>query len=113
LTFPSCEGEGGRPELSAVFLARTAKGRPRDLGVLCSWSVQHLDVAGELYAARFYRVTQDSKEVRIRPLSELTKAFQTDELDRKVHGRWVEASKAAFKTVAQVRKRLTQMGIEQ
>lgn len=113
VTFPSCEAEGGRPELSAVFFARTVKGKPRDLGVLCNWSVRHLDVAGELYAALFYRVTKDPTEIRVQPVSELKKAFQTDELERNVHGRWVEASKATFKTVAQVKKRLTQMGIAQ
>jgi len=37
VTFPSCEEEGGPPELMATFFARTTKGGGRDLAVLCSW----------------------------------------------------------------------------
>jgi hypothetical protein len=33
--FPSCDEEGGAPELLAVFFARTVKGGGRDLAVLC------------------------------------------------------------------------------
>jgi hypothetical protein len=45
---------------------------------------------------------------------DLNKQFQTDELVRSnERGKWVKGSKAKFKTVADVKRLLTQMGIKQ
>jgi hypothetical protein len=107
--FPSCDEESGAPELLAVFFARTAKGGGRDLAVLCGW-----DSHGMCYAAQFYRVKDGGSKTVVDSVSDLDKKFVTcDAVDWNKRGKSVEGSKAQFKTVAQVKKLLTKMGLKQ
>jgi hypothetical protein len=112
--FPSCDEEGGAPELLAVFFARTVKGGGRDLAVLCRWEAQHAVTQGMSYSAQFYRLKEAGTKAVVEPVKELNEQFQTDHLIRyNDHGKWVEGPKAKFTTVAQVKKLLTRMGVKQ
>jgi hypothetical protein len=114
VTFPSCEVEGGTPELMAVFFARTEKGRTRDLAVLCRWEQTHAVANGMLYGAEFYRVDAAGPKTVVTPLKELIDKFTTSdivELDE--HNKWVRGSKPTFTTVAGVKKLLVKMGLKQ
>jgi hypothetical protein len=114
VTFPSCDEEGGAPELLAVFFARTVKGGGRDLAVLCKWDDQHAVVNGESYSALFYRVRETGSKIDVQPLTDLNKQFDTDDLVRlNKKGKWVQGPKAKFTTVAGVKKLLTRMGLKQ
>ena len=109
ITFPSCGEEGGAPELMAVFFARTAKGAGRDLAAMCKWESQ-----GVCYAAEFYRVSTKGSRTVVEALSDLNKNFETcDEVGVNKKGEWVRTRRAEFKTVAEVKKRLAKMGIDQ
>jgi len=114
VTFPSCEVEGGSAKILAVFFARTARDRARDLGVLCEWDEHHpyADVDGAFYEARFYRVSDEANRLGVRPLPEIDKRFKTSDLERNHHGRWVRETRPAFTTVAEVKRRLSRMGIK-
>jgi len=112
--FPSCEEEGGPPELLAVFFARTVKGGGRDLAVLCSWEARHAIVNGMSYSAQFYRLKARGVQMVVEPVTEMNAKFQTGDLVRiNEHGKWVHGPKAKFKTVAEVKKLLTKMGLEE
>ncbi|MES1206889.1 MAG: hypothetical protein ABUS79_13210 [Pseudomonadota bacterium] len=114
VTFPSCEEEGGAPELLAVFFARTVKGGGRDLAVLCRWESNGGMVNGMSYGAQFYRVDAAGAKPVVTSLTQLNQKFETDDLVRvNNHGKWTKGSKPAFKTVADVKKLLTKMGIPQ
>ena len=114
VTFSSCGPEGATPELVAVFFARTAKGHGRDLAVLCHWDVQHAVAQGDTYAAEFYRVKEEAAKTVVEPVTELNKKFVTaDVAQLNARGKWVQGPKADFKTVAEVKKRLTKMGLKQ
>jgi hypothetical protein len=112
--FTSCEEEGATPELLAIFFARTAKGAGRDLAVLCQWEVRHAVAEGTSYGARFYRLRETGSKMHVEPATALNKKFNTDDLvveDK--HGKWVSTPKPTFKTVADVKKLLTKMGLKQ
>jgi hypothetical protein len=114
VTFPSCDVEGAAPELLAVFFARTAQGRPRDLAVLCRWEERHAIAQGTIYGAEFYRVDAAGPKAVVAPLAELNKKFVTggvSSLDER--GRWSKEPKAKFTTVAGVKKVLEKMGLKQ
>ena len=112
--FPSCEEEGGPPELLAVFFARTVKGGGRDLAVLCSWEARSAIVNGMSYSAQFYRLKEKGAQMVVEPMTDMNAKFQTGDLVRiNEHGKWVHGPKAKFKTVAEVRKLLTKMGLKQ
>jgi len=112
--FPSCEEEGGAPELLAVFFARTIKGGGRDLAVLCSWEARGAIVNGMSYSAQFYRLKERGAQMVVEPVMDMNAKFQTDDLVRSnEHGKWVQGPKAKFKTVAEVKKLLTKMGLKQ
>jgi hypothetical protein len=112
--FPSCDEEGGPPQLEAVFFARTAKGAARDLGVLCSWYHGGQANNGSCYSAQFYRVKEAGAKTGVEPVTDLNKKFDTcDSFESTEHGKWARQSKASFKTVAQVKKLLTKMGLAQ
>jgi hypothetical protein len=114
LKFPSCEEEGGAPELLAVFFARTVKGGGRDLAVLCRWEAKGGMVNGMSYSAQFYRIKETGSGAVVEPVTDLNEKFQTAELVRlNKQGKWTKGSKAKFKTVAEVKKLLTTMGIKQ
>lgn len=108
--FPSCDEEGGAPELLAVFFARTVKGGGRDLAVLCGW-YSH----GMCYGAEFYRVKDSGSKIVVDSLPDPRKKFFTcDEVDAQdKRGRWTYGHMAQFKTVAEVKKLLTKMGVKQ
>jgi hypothetical protein len=112
--FPSCQEEGGAPELLAVFFARTVKGGGRDLAVLCRWEARHAVAQGMSYSAQFYRLKERGSEIVVESVTDLNKRFETDNLvHENEHGKWVKGPKAKFKTVAEVKKLLTKMGFEQ
>jgi hypothetical protein len=114
VSFPSCDGEGGPPELMAVFFARTVKGGARDLAVLCGWPANGQAQNGRLYAAEFYRVDAAGSKIAVTTLKDLSGKFNTaDMLENKGHGKWVRTGKARFKTVADVKRLLTKMGLPQ
>ena len=114
VTFPSCDEEGGPPELLAVFYARTVKGGGRDLAVLCHWMVRHAVAEGDDYAAQFYRVKENGSKVVVEPVTELNSKFVTaDVAQSDSRGKWTQGPKAKFKTVAEVKKLLTKMGLKQ
>jgi hypothetical protein len=114
VTFPSCDEEGGAPELLAVFFARTQKDGGRDLAVLCHWNIQHAVAEGDDYAAQFYRVKESGSKFVVEPMTQLNKKFDTADLSQtNEHGKWVRASRAKFKTVAEVKKLLNKMGLKQ
>lgn len=109
LKFPSCGEEGGAPELLATFFARTVKGGGRDLAVLCKWDSQ-----GTCYAAEFYRLVAKGPTLLVGPVTELNKKLETcDEVGVNKKGQWVRSRKAEFRTVAEVKKRLAKMGLDQ
>jgi hypothetical protein len=112
--FPSCEEEGGPPELLAVFFARIANGGGRDLAVLCRWEVRHAIVNGMSYSAQFYRLKEEGAQIVVEPLTDMNAKFQAGDLIRiNEHGKWVRGPKAKFKTVAEVKKLLAKMGLKQ
>jgi hypothetical protein len=112
--FASCQEEGGAPELLAVFFARTVKGGGRDLAVLCRWEARHAVAQGMLYGAQFYRLKERGSEMVVEAVTDLNRKFETDDLVRENdHGKWVQGPKAKFKTVAEVKKLLTKMGLKQ
>jgi hypothetical protein len=112
--FSSCQEEGGAPELLAIFFARTVKGGGRDLAVLCRWEARHAVTQGMSYGAQFYRLNQRGSEMVVETVTDLNKKFETDDLVREnEHGKWVKGSKAKFKTVAEVKRLLMKMGLEQ
>ena len=112
--FLSCEEEGGPPELLAVFFARTAKGSGRDLAVLCMWEARGQIVNGASYGARFYRLKERGSTVVAESVTDLDKQFDTsDVVERDKRGKWVHGSHAKFKTVADVKRLLSKMGIKQ
>jgi hypothetical protein len=108
--FPSCDVNGGMPNLLAVFFARTAKDGGRDLAVLCSWDIRHLEVSGTDYSAEFYRLKDRESDMAVEPLAKLNKKFETSDL---VYVDERRTLKAKFKTVAEVKKLLTKMGLRQ
>jgi hypothetical protein len=66
------------------------------------------------YSAEFYRLKENGSRIAVEPVIDLNKQFQTDELVRSnERGKWVKGSKAKFRTVADVKRLLTQMGIKQ
>ena len=112
--FPSCEEQGGAPELLAVFFARTVQGRGRDLAVLCGWEARAAIVNGMSYSTQFYRLKEKGAQVVVKPVTDMNAKFQTDDLVRSnERGKWVHGPKAKFKTVAEVKKLLTKMGLKQ
>jgi hypothetical protein len=113
--FPTdCDEEGGPPTLEAVFFARTVKGGGRDLGVLCTWEANGSMVNGALYSAFFYRVTEAGSHLTVEPVADLNKKFKTGDFVRvDEHGKWRNGPKPKFKTVADVKKLLKKMGIDQ
>jgi len=112
--FPSCDEEGGWPTLLAVFFARTTKGGGRDLAVLCSWDVRHLEVDGTDYCAEFYRFKERDRKWSWSRIKDLNAKFETADLVRvDVRGKVAGREKAKFKTVAEVKKMLTNMGLNQ
>ncbi len=114
VAFPSCDEEGGPPELMAVFFARTAKDRGRDLAVLCGWPANGEATNGRLYAAEFYRVDVTQTKVTVTSLKDLNGKFNTaDMLESDGHGHWTRTRTATFKTVAGVKKLLNKMGLRQ
>jgi hypothetical protein len=114
VTFPSCDEEGGAPDLLAVFFARTTKDGGRDLAVLCHWDIQHAVAQGDDYAAQFYRVKEKDSKMVVEPVTELNKKFDTADVSQTdQHGKWVRGSRAKFKTVAEVKKLLNKMGLKQ
>ena len=114
VVFPSCDEEGGAPELKAVFFARTAKGAGRDLGAFCSWYHGGQANTGTCYSALFYRVKEAGAKIAVEPLTDLNKKFDTcDAFEANDHGKWERVSRATFKTVADVKKLLTKMGLPQ
>jgi hypothetical protein len=114
VTFPSCDEEGGAPDLLAVFFARTAKDGGRDLAVLCHWDVQHAVAQGDDYAAQFYRLQEKGSKMVVEPVTELNTKFDTADVSQTdEHGKWHRGSKAKFKTVAEVKKLLNRMGLKQ
>lgn len=109
VSFPSCDEEGGAPELLAVFFARTARERGRDLAVLCGW-----DSHGMCYGAEFYRLEEAGSKTTVKSMAELKKKFfSCDEAELGRNGRWSSGRRANFKTVAEVKKLLTNMGLKQ
>lgn len=111
--FESCDIEGDTPQLLAVFFARTAPGGPRDLAVLCSWDVRHAVANGTLYGAQFYRVRRTGSDVTVHPLNDVDEKFKTQDVSREgEHGKTLR-DKATFKTVADVKRMLTKMGVKQ
>lgn len=109
VTFPSCDEEGGAPELLAVFFARTAEGRGRDLAVLCGW-----DSHGMCYGAEFYRLEETGPKMAVRSMTDLKKEFfSCDETDLSRTGMWTHGRRARFKTVSQVKALLAKKGIKQ
>ena len=66
------------------------------------------------YAAEFYRVSTKGSRTVVEPLSDLNKKFETcDEVGVNKKGEWIRTRRAEFKTVAEVKKRLAKMGIDQ
>ena len=113
-SFPSCDEEGGAPELLAVFFARTVKGGQRDLAVLCAWEHGGQAVNGTAYAAEFYRVDASRPTVTVRSLTDLNGKFNTaDMVEVNQHGKWIRTGKAKFKTAAEVKRLLTKMDVPQ
>lgn len=113
VTFPSCEEEGGAPELMAVFFARTVKGGGRNLAVLCSWEQGGPVTNGMFYGAQFYRLEEKGEKIVVEPVADLNKKFETSDLVYNEHGKWSQGPKAKFRTVADVKKLLTKMGLKQ
>jgi hypothetical protein len=112
--FPSCDEEGGAPDLLAVFFARTVKGGGRDLAVLCGWEARHAVVQGMSYSAQFYRLKEKASGMFVETVPDLNKKFETDDLIREnEHGKWVNGPKAKFTTVREIKNLLTRMGIKQ
>lgn len=113
--FPTeCDEEGGPPTLQAVFFARTVKGGGRDLGILCSWDFRNAAVNGALSTALFYRVTEEGSHLAVEPVADLNKKFLTSDVVRaNERGKWTKGPKPTFKTVADVKKLLKKMGIDQ
>ncbi len=114
VSFPSCDEEGGPPELMAVFFARTVKGGGRDLAVLCGWQQGGQIVNGETYGAEFYRVDASGPKITVTSLTDLNKKFVTSDMHEvNKRGKWIRTGKPTFTTVAQVKKLLTKMGLPQ
>jgi hypothetical protein len=113
VAFPSCEEEGGAPELMAVFFARTVKGGGRDLAVLCSWEQGGPVTNGMFYGAQFYRLEEKGPKIVVEPVADLNKKVKTSDLVYNEHGKWSQGPKAKFRTVAEVKKLLTRMGLKQ
>jgi hypothetical protein len=113
VTFPSCEEEGGAPELMAVFFARTVNGGGRNLAVLCSWEQGGPVTNGMFYGAQFYRLEEKGTQLGVEPVADLNKKFKTSDLVYNEHGKWRQGPKARFRTVAEVKKLLTKMGLKQ
>lgn len=115
LQFPSCEVDGGWPNLLAVFFARTGKGGGRDLAVLCRWDVNGVegDADGAFYSAEFYRLKARGSGTVVEPVTELNAMFRTADLVVDKPGKVVWIKRAKFKTVAEVKKLLTKMGLPQ
>jgi hypothetical protein len=113
VTFPSCEEEGGAPELTAVFFARTVKGGGRNLAVLCSWEQGEAVTNGMFYRSQFYRIEEKGTKIVVEPVADLNKKFKTSDLVYNEHGRWSQGPKAEFRTIADVKKLLTKMGLKQ
>jgi hypothetical protein len=113
--FPTaCDEEGGPPTLEAVFFARTVKGGGRDLGILCSWDFRNAAVNGALSTALFYRVTEEGSHLAVEPVADLNKKFLTSDVVRaNERGKWTKGPKPTFKTVADIKKLLKKMGIDQ
>jgi hypothetical protein len=113
--FPSCDVDGGWPHLLAIFFARTAKGGGRDLAVLCRWDVNGIegDADGAWYSAEFYRLKERGSDMAVEPVTELNAKFKTADLIVDKPGKVVWIRKAKFKTVAEVKKMLTKMGLSQ
>ncbi len=113
-SFPSCDEEGGPPELMAVFFARTVKGGGRDLAVLCGWHYGGQANNGAVYAAQFYRIEASGPKVTATSLEGLNKQFLTSDMyESNKRGKWVRTGKPTFTTVAEIKKRLTKMGLPQ
>jgi hypothetical protein len=113
VSFPSCDEEGGPPQLMAVFFARTVKGGGRDLAVLCDWESSGQMVSGAMYAAEFYRVDAGGPKITVASLTDLNRKFNTaDAVEVTEHGKRVNR-KPKFKTVADVKRLLRKMGLPQ
>jgi hypothetical protein len=113
--FPSCEVDGGWPNLLAVFFARTGKEVNRDLAVLCRWDVNGVegDADGAFYGAEFYRLKAHGSDMVVDPIKELNAKFKTANLVVDKPGRTVWIERAKFKTVAEVKRLLAKMGLRQ
>ena len=113
--FPSCEVDGDWPNLMAVFFARTGKDGGRDLAVLCRWDVNGVegDADGAFYSAEFYRLKSHGSDMVVEPVIELNAKFKTADLIVDKPGKVVWIEKAKFKTVAEVKRLLTKMGLHQ
>ncbi len=114
VSFPSCDDEGGPPQLMAVFFARTVKGAGRDLAVLCTWEHGGQAQNGTVYAAEFYRIDASGSKTTVTRLTDLNRKFVTSDIaEVNKHGKWITTGKATFKTVADVKKLLMKMGLPQ
>jgi len=115
VTFPSCDADESAPDLLAVFFARIAKNGGRDLGVLCRWDIRHAVTQGVCFSALFFQVTVRETKTVVVPATELNKKFEDscdlDQTDKR--GKWFHGSKPTFKTVRDVKKLLTKMGLAQ
>jgi hypothetical protein len=69
---------------------------------------------GASYGARFYRLREGASTTIVEPVADLDKKFDTsDVVEKDKHGKWVQGSHAKFKTVADVKKLLSRMGLKQ
>jgi hypothetical protein len=107
--FFACEEDGGTPELLAAFFARTVKGGGRDLGVLVHFDVHPGGGYGDAscYGAWFFRVEMDGPRIFVCPVTELNRKFD------KFNTCDVRGLRSKFRTVREIKKLLTHMGIEQ
>lgn len=113
VTFMSCDEEGATPELLAIFFARTITGGGRDLAVLCKWPVRNAVAEGTLYGAQFYRLKETGPTIVVEPITELDKKLETEDVSLKDRrGKWI-TKRPTFRTVAEVKKLLTKMGLKQ
>jgi hypothetical protein len=109
VVFPSCDEEGDAPTLLAVFFARTVKGGGRDLAVLCRWKP-----GGMCYGAEFYRVSAGPSKTTVESVKTLKeRLFTCDQSEPDGQGARVGGHAIKFRTVAEVKKLLTKIGLKQ